>query len=51
MKRLALAVLLAMSPLTGGASAQSFPERPITLINPYAAGGPADLLARRSRKG
>ena len=26
--------------------AQSFPERPITLINPYAAGGPADLLAR-----
>ena len=26
--------------------AQSFPERTITLINPYAAGGPADLLAR-----
>ncbi len=30
----------------GHAVAQSFPERPITLINPYAAGGPADLLAR-----
>jgi tripartite-type tricarboxylate transporter receptor subunit TctC len=46
MKRLALAILLAMSPLAGGAHAQSFPERPITLVNPYAAGGPADLLAR-----
>ena len=30
----------------GHAVAQSFPERTITLINPYAAGGPADLLAR-----
>ena len=46
MKRLVLAILLAMVPLAGGALAQSFPERPITLINPYAAGGPADLLAR-----
>jgi tripartite-type tricarboxylate transporter receptor subunit TctC len=46
MKRLALAILLVMSPLAGGAHAQSFPERPITLVNPYAAGGPADLLAR-----
>src|SRR5690606_6715858 len=24
----------------------NFPERPVTLINPYSAGGPADLLAR-----
>ncbi|HWM48052.1 MAG TPA: tripartite tricarboxylate transporter substrate binding protein [Xanthobacteraceae bacterium] len=32
--------------LAGGAGAQSFPSRTITLINPYAAGGPADLLAR-----
>jgi tripartite-type tricarboxylate transporter receptor subunit TctC len=29
------------------AQAQSaYPSRPITLINPYAAGGPADMLAR-----
>lgn len=47
MKRLfvAIAALAAMS-LAGGASAQNFPERPITLVNPYSAGGPADLLAR-----
>ena len=32
--------------IRGNAVAQSFPERTITLINPYAAGGPADLLAR-----
>ena len=28
------------------AQAPSYPSRPITLINPYAAGGPADALAR-----
>ncbi len=33
--------------LVTGAQAQStYPSRPITLINPYAAGGPADTLAR-----
>jgi tripartite-type tricarboxylate transporter receptor subunit TctC len=51
MKRLALAILLAMFPLAKAALAQSFPERPITLVNPYAAGGPADLLARTVAEG
>ena len=46
MKRLAVAILVAMSALAGPALAQSFPERTITLVNPYAAGGPADLIAR-----
>lgn len=42
----ALAVgLLALLPV-GGAFGQSFPARPVSLINPYAAGGPADILAR-----
>lgn len=51
MKRLAIAILAAVSAFAGPAAAQSFPERPITLINPYAAGGPADLLARTVAEG
>jgi tripartite-type tricarboxylate transporter receptor subunit TctC len=38
--------LLVSSLVAATASAQDFPARPITLVNPYAAGGPADLLAR-----
>ena len=38
----ALATVLSAAP----APAQNYPVRPITLVNPYAAGGPADLLAR-----
>lgn len=51
MKRLAIAILIACSAFAGPALAQSFPERTITLINPYAAGGPADLLARTVAEG
>lgn len=46
-KRMFLATALAA--LVGGsfaASAQSFPERPITLMVPYAAGGGTDAVAR-----
>ncbi len=38
---IALATLAAAT-----AHAQDYPGKPITLVNPYAAGGPADLLAR-----
>ncbi|GGX34161.1 ABC transporter substrate-binding protein [Pigmentiphaga litoralis] len=33
-----------------GVSAQAFPTKPIVLVNPYAAGGPADLIARALAK-
>jgi tripartite-type tricarboxylate transporter receptor subunit TctC len=49
--RLVVAVLFAMAAPFEHAFAQSFPERTVTLINPYAAGGPADLLARTVAEG
>jgi tripartite-type tricarboxylate transporter receptor subunit TctC len=39
----ALAMLLA---LTGTASAETFPDRTLTMIIPFAAGGPTDVLGR-----
>src|SRR5712692_2042884 len=51
MTRLVVVILVAVCVLAGPAVAQSFPERAITLINPYAAGGPADLLARTVAEG
>jgi len=32
--------------LTGAASAQSYPTKPMTMIIPFAAGGPTDVLGR-----
>ena len=39
----ALAALLAM---TGAAGAQNFPSRSLTMVVPFAAGGPTDVLGR-----
>jgi tripartite-type tricarboxylate transporter receptor subunit TctC len=46
MKRVLLGVSLAILAFTGGATAQTYPSRPVTFIVPYGAGGPVDTLAR-----
>ena len=44
--RLAAAVVAALLFASGGAPAQDFPNRPITLVVPFPAGGGNDALAR-----
>ena len=46
MKRLSLATAFATVALTSAAVAQGYPNRPVTFIVPYGAGGPVDVLAR-----
>ena len=47
MRRLpVVAALVALLANIAGASAQNFPTRPVTIVVPFAAGGPADAMAR-----
>lgn len=47
MKKAFLAATLAIGlALTGAASAQNFPSKPLTMVIPFAAGGPTDVLGR-----
>ena len=45
MSKLAVAAVLGLAGLCA-ASAQTYPSRPITMIIPFAAGGPTDVLGR-----
>ena len=47
MRKLTLALALAALAGIAGASAQTYPSRPVTIIVPYPAGGPTDLVARQ----
>lgn len=44
-KAILLSCILAL-PLPAAAETSSYPDRPITFIVPFAAGGPTDLMAR-----
>jgi tripartite-type tricarboxylate transporter receptor subunit TctC len=45
-RRTLLAAVAALVLAAGGAQAQAYPNKPITMIVPFAAGGPTDVVAR-----
>ena len=46
MRRAVLAAMIAILAFGAGARAENFPSHPITIVVPFAAGGPSDVMAR-----
>jgi tripartite-type tricarboxylate transporter receptor subunit TctC len=46
MLKVLTAAIAALFAIAGSAGAQNYPERPITMVIPFAAGGPTDVLGR-----
>ena len=46
MRKMVLAAFMALLAFGGGACADNFPSHPISLVVPFAAGGPTDAMAR-----
>jgi tripartite-type tricarboxylate transporter receptor subunit TctC len=46
MRKAVFVALIALVALCNGARADNYPSRPITIVVPFAAGGPSDAMAR-----
>jgi tripartite-type tricarboxylate transporter receptor subunit TctC len=46
LKRISVAAIAALTATIATASAQTYPTKPVTMIIPFAAGGPTDVLGR-----